>query len=88
MTTKIYPKTVNTVWTLYKYDVCGNSEDGFEVNQSFNTGEHEITLKVEVFNKNSDREFPAVYPTNYQIKKLLNFWGEISLGGDDTYAES
>lgn len=87
MTTKTYPKTVKTVWTLYLFDAVGNSEDGFEVNQSFNMGEIELTLKVEVFNKDTEREFPAAYPTDYQIKKLVNFWGKISLGGDDVYID-
>ena len=78
-------KTVKTVWELKNYDVWGNREDGYEVNQSFTMDNHyEINLKIE--NNNPDNpniQFFSAYPSDYQIKKAFGVSCKLDLTGDD-----
>ena len=78
-----YPKTINTTWNLYNYDIWGNKEDGYEVNNTFFIRPVNLTLKVNVYNQNTEREFSAAYPSDYQIKKLFNVGCKITTSGDD-----
>lgn len=78
-------KTVKTVWELWSYDVWGNAEDGFDVNDRscFNRN-YAINLKIEVNNPGTPLEFESAYPTDYQIKKAFGVGCKLALDGDDT----
>lgn len=78
-------KTVKTVWELWSYDVWGNREDGFDVNDRscFNRA-YDINLKIEVNNPGSNMQFESAYPSDYQIKKAFGVGCKLDLSGDDT----
>lgn len=76
-------KTVDTIWEISTYDVWGNADDGFEVNDVYRHGETEIACKVEVNNRGTPQEFLSAYPTDYQIKKVFGTRSRIDTEGDD-----
>lgn len=74
---------IKTIWDLILYDVWGNAEDGFEVNDVFFDREVIIYCNVETHNKGSKNEFKSAYPTDRQLKKILGYDGPINTNGDD-----
>jgi len=78
-------KMIETTWEVWTYDVWGNAEDGYEVNdRSCMDRNYPMTIEVTVNNKGTDREFVSAYPTNAQIRKALNLTGiALDLDGDD-----
>jgi|SRR5215469_124705 len=79
-------KTVKTVWEMRSYDVWGNSNDGYEVNNAFDAGSVTLRLTVEVNNAGTEHEFLSAYPSVRQIKAALGITGlrgRIDLDGDD-----
>lgn len=79
-------KYVDTVWELRTYDVWGNEEDGYEVNDSYNAGTVELTLQVETYNAGTPYEFEDASPSEAQIKEVLGIGdAEIDIDGDDLY---
>ncbi len=40
MDTKTEQTTATKTWRYYSYDVCGNADDGYEVNNVFRTSEY------------------------------------------------
>ena len=77
-------KTIKTVWEKRVYDVWGNNDDGYYVNDSFSDGEITIRCKVEVCNVGTPREFTCAYPSDYQLKRIFGYTGAIDTDGDDT----
>ncbi len=76
-------KTVDTVWEVATYDVCGNSRDGFEVNDVYRRGTTEIACKIEVNNRGTPQEFKSAYPTDSQIREVFGIKCSIEIDGDD-----
>lgn len=79
-------KTVETKWEVWTYDVWGNSEEGYEVNDRFcKHREYPLALEVEVYNVGTPQEFEGASPTDEQIKEILSItgWTEIDVDGDD-----
>lgn len=76
--------TVKTVWELWSYDVWGNRQDGYDVNDRlcFNR-EYVINVKIKTNNPGSPREFQSAYPSDYQIKKAFGVSCKIETRGDD-----
>lgn len=84
-------KTISTTWELWAYDVWGNAEDGYEVNDNTCIDRaYPIRLKVETNNAGTEREFYSAYPSDYQIKKAFGIVGKFHTWGDDItiYVES
>ena len=79
------PKTVLTNWSKRVYDVWGNPEDGFEVNDSFSDGNYNIRCKIVVNNPNTECEFLSAYPSDWQIGQIFGFSGKLDIDGDDTH---
>lgn len=78
-------KTVKTVWELWNYDVWGNADDGYQVNdRNCFDSEYPISLKTVLNNAGTEREFVSAYPSDYQIKKAFGVSCKIDLDGDDT----
>jgi hypothetical protein len=71
-------KTIKTVWDKRVYDVWGNAEDGYEVNDSFSDGEVKITCKV-----HDEGSFKYASPSDGQIKAIFGYTGKINTSGDD-----
>ena len=77
-------KTVKTSWELWSYDVWGNKEEGFDVNDRFNMDrDYLINLKIENNNPNTSIQFFSAYPSDYQIQKAFGTRSELDLSGDD-----
>lgn len=76
-------KAVKTVWEVQTFDVWGNEDDGYEVNNTFADGEFELTIAPEVFNGGTPSEFYVATPTDSQIRKLLGVRCAIETDGDD-----
>lgn len=80
-------KTVSTKWELRSYDVWGNKNDGYEVNDSYVFDrEYEIDIPVEINNAGTTAEFLSAYPTDKQIKAALDIKPRVKIAteGDDT----
>jgi hypothetical protein len=81
-------KRIKTVWELRDYDVWGNKEDGYEVNDATVVDrDYLITLTVTTYNKGTtDLEFDAAYPTDRQIRQALGIKPRVKIDteGDDT----
>ena len=75
---------MKTTWQIKTYDVWGNKEDGFEVNDVYNSGEVTLNIKSEVYNKGLNSEFMAAFPSDYQIGRVFGFRGKLDISGDDT----
>lgn len=75
---------VKTTWDIRTYDVWGNSEDGYDVNNVFAAGEVTIACKIETNNVGTPGEFQSAYPSDYQIKKIFGVSCAIDTDGDDT----
>lgn len=78
-------KTIETTWELRTYDVWGNADDGYEVNDSYNMGEVKLRLKLETQNAGTEHEFQSAYPTDRQIRRLFGVRCRIETGGDGTH---
>ncbi len=79
---------VVTTWEVWTYDVWGNEEEGFEVNdRSCIDRNLELILDIEVNNPGTPQEFLSANPTNQQIREALGVKPRIKLelDGDDTY---
>lgn len=79
-------KTIDTTWELWTYDVWGNAEDGFEVNDtSCVDRQYHIRCRVEDCNPGTPNQFYSASPSDYQIRKAFGFRGAIDVDGDDIY---
>lgn len=77
-------KTELTTWELRTYDVWGNKEDGYDVNDSFRAGTIDLRLKIQTYNAGLPGEFQGAYPSDYQIlKHVFSCDGAIETDGDD-----
>lgn len=78
-------KFIETEWALYSYDVLGNEDGGFEVNDVYPEGKAELTLEIEVHNPGTEHEFRGAYPTDDQIREALGIKADVELevDGDD-----
>ena len=77
-------KTIDSTWELWGYDVWGNKEDGYQVNDRYcQNRNHPIRLKVEHNNPKTDLAFDSAYPTDYQIRKAFGAGCKIETEGDD-----
>ena len=77
-------KTVLTHWELWMYDVWGNRQDGYEVNDRYCVNrDYAIRLKIVVNNPGTKLEFASAYPTDYQIEKAFGTRCKLDLSGDD-----
>lgn len=76
-------KTIETVWEITTYDVWGNADDGFEVNDVYRHGNTEIACKVEVNNQGTPQEFKSACPTDSQIREVFGINCRIDTDGDD-----
>jgi len=72
-----------TQWELRTYDVWGNADDGYEVNDSYRAGTHDFAAVMTAHNIGTDRCFVSAESTDREIKKVLGITGAIEVTGDD-----
>ncbi len=82
-------KTVRTTWELWSYDVWGNKDDGYEVDdRSCFAREYVINCKIE--HNNADvpaLAFDSAYPSDHQIRQAFGVSCKIETSGDDTHID-
>lgn len=72
-----------TTWELRTYDVWGNAEDGWEVNNTYSAGKVELRIPQTRYNVGTPHEFIGAYPTDRQIKRVFGVNCRIDTDGDD-----
>lgn len=79
-------KRIKTVWEVWSYDVWGNEEDGYDVNDKYcDNREYEISASVKIANPGTGREFEYIEVSDRAIKEALSIKSgvKISTDGDD-----
>lgn len=80
-------KREHTLWEVWTYDIWGNRQDGFEVNdRSCHARKHLIVCPVQRWNAGTEHEFESASPGNTQIRQALGLTGMndgIEVDGDD-----
>lgn len=78
-------KTIMTTWEVWIYDVWGNSDEGYDVNDRHCIDrEYPLRLRVKTYNAGSPQEFKAAYPSDYQIQNALGYGRPaLDIDGDD-----
>jgi hypothetical protein len=76
--------TVNTTWECWNYDVWGNKQEGYTVNDRscFNRN-LELTLPVIVYNDKTPHKFSGASISDYKIKQIFGVSCKIEVSGDD-----
>lgn len=66
--------TLHTTWELWSYDVWGNADDGYQVNDRccFERS-YELDLPITVYNAGTPHEFRSASVTNAQLREI---WGK------------
>ncbi len=74
---------VETVWTVYDYELWGNAEDGFEVNYTMRRPSP-VTLRLPItrFNVGTENEFSSAEPTDDQLRALWGISESVDIIGD------
>jgi hypothetical protein len=79
-------RTIETTWEVWTYDVWGNAEDGYEVNDRYcRERAFELTLAVEVCNAGTPQEFECASISDAQVKELWGDGVETDGNGDDLH---
>jgi hypothetical protein len=82
-------KTVKTYWEVWHYDVWGNSEEGYSVNdRRCSNRALELDIPVTVYNVGTAREFESAGPTDSQIREALSLKDSVEFEcsvGDDIH---
>ena len=77
-------KTVMTTWDVWTYDVWGNKEDGYDVNDRFNhSRDLPLRIKATVYNAGKDGEFVGASPSDYQLQQVFGVRCKLDTDGDD-----
>lgn len=78
-------KTINTVWEVWTYDVLGNAEDGYEVNDRYcQSREYPLRLKITHNNVGTPHAFDNAAITGWQLQQVFGVRCAIDVDGDDT----
>jgi len=81
-------KRILTLWEVRTYDVWGNHEDGYHVNDSYvQHREYPIICAVKTYNAGTEFEFQSAFPTHRQIRNVLGIKAgvKIDVDGDDLH---
>lgn len=76
-------KTLTTHWELWTYDLWGNEEDGYTVNDRFCIDrDYIIRAKVTAYNVGTDQEFRQAEVSDAQIRRAFGIDGEFTTDGE------
>ena len=89
MEKKAGKKTQARIYKVWTYDVWGNANDGYDVNDRSSAGKVIIRCKRKVFNEGTAHEFTSYDPTNLQLSRAVGGRGLSWDGESDStlYAE-
>ena len=77
-------KTVLTTWEVWTYDVWGDRQEGYGVNNRYNYDRnYPIRLKIGTYNAGTPQEFQSASPSEYQLQRLFGVRCELDTDGDD-----
>ena len=80
------PTYIDTTWECRAYDVWGNAQDGYQVNDTTRIWEETLRLRVEVCNPGTPQQFLSAFPSDSQLRRALSLRRfRIEVGGDDTH---
>jgi hypothetical protein len=83
---KKIPAFVDTTWFFRTYDVWGDAENGYEVNDTFRAGEVTIRCAIERNNPDTPQEFLSAFPSDSQIRRAFSLRRvKIETDGDDLH---
>ncbi len=78
-------RTIETTWDMATYDVWGNADNGYDVNDVYRQGSIDLTLTVETHNTGTMDEFESASPSDDQLCDVFGFTGKIETDGDDLF---
>ena len=79
-------KFVWTTWEVWEYDVVGNRQEGYTVNDRFTISrEYRMKVRVKTYFVGTPREFQSAFPTDRQLKQALGIKPRVRIAtaGDD-----
>lgn len=77
-------KRIETHWEVWTYDVWGNRQDGYDVNDRYcHSRDTRINCKVETHNPGTPQQFDTCTPSDWQLKQLFGVGCAIDTDGDD-----
>lgn len=77
--------SLRTSWQLRTYDVWGNSDDGYQVNDVYSGGVIELRIPITRHNVGTPHEFTSASPNARQIKQAFGVRCHIETDGDDIH---
>ena len=77
--------SIKTTWDIRTYDVWGNVEDGWEVNDVYSHGEVTLYAPETIYNIGTPGEFKSASPSDRQIKRTFGVRCRIDTDGDDIH---
>ena len=80
-------KRLSTTWEVWGYDVWGNEEDGYTVNdRRLLHRAYHIRCPVTLYNSDTPRQFVSATPSDRQLRTALGITSRTSIetDGDDT----
>jgi hypothetical protein len=76
-------KRIKTTWEMRTYDVWGNAQDGWEVNDSYSHGEVTLWATVETHNVGTPHEFTSASLSDWTVRRAFGLGARIDTDGDD-----
>lgn len=77
-------KTIKTTWEVWMYDVWGNKQDGYDVNDRTCVNRSlEVNCKVQIANDNTPQRFEYAGLSDYKIKQIFGVSCKLDVWGDD-----
>lgn len=77
-------RKIKTEWTIATYDVWGNADDGYEVNDVYTGCSVILNLTPKTYNIGTPQEFISATPTDAQIRSVFGLGKmRIDTDGDD-----
>ena len=75
---------IKTTWERTTYDVWGNADDGYDVNDMYRGGIVEFPCSVQTHNAGTPHEFQSAYPSDYALRRVFGVSCALDTDGDDT----
>lgn len=79
-------KTIKTTWEVWQYEVWGNKQDGYDVNDRWCVNRSlDVNCKIQIANENTPQQFEYAGLSDYKIKKIFGVSCKLYIQGDDIH---